>query len=402
MNTNKHAKNLTGGSRESRGGLSFLLCCLCCLMCNFPAWAGDINAGITFLANQKNINAAQLNSIVGGATINPSFITDRSVASPVAADSFIFYSASGAGLRRASFDGLFLSNTNLIFGQNELNTPATNDYVLVLRTSTGLLAKSSVNALVLTNTDLINTRLEATNPLPANAQFLVASNGQNYRVGLTNVFREWWRWGQFSSNTYYDATPTNTSLLSLYTRPTNADQLLIWDAHNATNKAITLASLMTNPPTPATLTNADRLLLFATATNAANLYGTNGVFSSVTVTQLGRFTAQQAVFTNMPINNAGATVFTNAHGFPAIPQYVRCVLVCTNAELGYGVGDEVDLNSFYVSTQPPGCVSADATNVYFSAIANAVGITVCTKTAGSITGITKSKWNAKLYTTYYP
>jgi hypothetical protein len=293
--------------------------------------------------------------------------------------------------------------------------------VLVLSSATGLFAKSSLNALVFTNTALISGQLEATNPLPANGQFLVASNGVYYRVGLSNVFREWWRYSIFSTNKYWDVTPTNTSLLTLYTTPTNADQLLIWDAHNGTNKAITLAGLMTNPPAVLVPTNTDSLLLFSTATNAANLYGTNPVFSRISLNQLAGYVGNPygtnaPVFTNqIPITFTSVTqalamgLTTVTHGLTfgagaVTPQTVRWVMVNAITELNYAVGDEVDV--YAVATS-----SASADNQNFQSGNNATTAWIyanndncylANRTTGARATITPGRWRLKCYATYFP
>ena len=382
--------------------------------------ASDINKGYTFAPAEKNVTHTKLNNLVDLATINSSFITDKSVAAPSSADSFLFYSASSAGMRRSSFDTMFLSNTNLIFSQTEAS-PGTNDYILLLSSTTGLFAKSSLSAVLLTNNFLIPGQTEATNPLPANAQFLVTSNGVYYRVGLSNVFREWWRYMVFSTNTYYDVTPTNTSLLTLYTTPTNADQLLIWDAHNGTNKAITLASLMTNAPAVAATTNTDSLLLFSTVTNAANPYGTNPVFSKITLGQLAAHVnspggTNQIAYTNqLPITFTSATqavtmgTITLTHGLMAgtnnvTPQLVRWVLVCVTAQLGFSVGDEIDCTAVATSTG-----SADNQNYQYTANttnvvlhANNDTVAVRRNDTGGLVTITTADWRLKCYATYFP
>jgi len=94
-----------------------------------------------------------------------------------------------------------------------------------------------------------------------------------------------------------------------------------------------------------------------------------------------------------------------AHGFAAVPTYLRLVLVCVSndAATGYVTGDEVDLGASiaYVtaaSTKPAFLLSADATNVRMGcANFGANGCRITKKDCSTVAEITYADWKLKFY-----
>lgn len=366
------------------------------LLLALPSWASDLAKGYTFSAGEKGVDHTKLNHLVDQAVINTTFYTDKSATTtPAAADIFLLYSSTAAGFRKCSLDSLLFSNAGLITTQTEDTAPATNDFVLTYSVANTSLRKATLEELVFQNPGLITLQPRSTNaPLPGGL-VLISSSGTYNAYALTNLLQEWWRWMPFSTN-----SPTN-SLLSLHTAPTNTDFLLIWDSVGKTNKATTLLGLFTNLPSVAVngVTNGDFIPIVSTGTNANNPFGTNNTFSKVSVTNLFR----SYVATNSPVFNSSA-VTTNTHGLAGKPQVVRVVMLCTNANNGYLIGDEVDVNDFHANgIYNPVTVSADATKIYLAyGQAGNAWILHGSKADGTYGAtITKSDWNLKIYAYYF-
>lgn len=368
------------------------------------AFGGDISPGYVFVAGEQNITHTKLNSIVGGASISPTFFTGKTVAFPTFGDDFLFYSASAQDYRRATFESMVLSNTNLITAQTEDTSPGTNDLFLTYSITDGAFRKvqlqNVLSALVSSNLFALATPTDASNLFTLQLE---------------------------------SGTMTN---LAFDTAPILSDTLWIWDSTNNTNRQIALGSLMTNVPTTAHLTNTDsfRFVSTFTATNpvlsqinvtnlaaglitnlpAVSTIGTNdrlAVFSGTNAVSTnnfaGTFTFQQVatniarhfVSTNITLQT-GALNADIPHGLGAIPTSTSWVLVCTTAELGYSVGDEVNV----MSTEQSGgsinfSVGANLTNIFIAtSVTNAMRI--INKTSGAITAAVPGHWALKGYATY--
>jgi hypothetical protein len=86
---------------------------------------------------------------------------------------------------------------------------------------------------------------------------------------------------------------------------------------------------------------------------------------------IGQFaTAETAIATGTPINAA--------HGLGVTPSMVRFVLRCKTAELGYLVGDEVDVGVFWFQSggfsYPGYAPGANATNIFVSCAQTVTGV----------------------------
>lgn len=94
--------------------------------------------------------------------------------------------------------------------------------------------------------------------------------------------------------------------------------------------------------------------------------------------------------------NSSGDSYTESHGLGAIPKFVRCVLVCKTADIGYHVGDEVDIREAHIND---GAHYTDG--LVFRVTANSTSVSVGV-TAGSTVWIggsnpTTSRWKIKLY-----
>jgi len=213
-------------------------------------------------------------------------------------------------------------------------------------------------------------------------------------VSRTNLF---WDFYQLS---------TFTNLVE-HTAPTNNDKLLIWDSTANTNRYLTLAGLMTNPPTADGITNTDTFLIWSTATNAGNLYGTNPTLAKVSLSGLSNFVATvvtnvfgAARFTSSESNLVTGVVADVPHGLGGTPQEVRWVIVCKTNDVGYVVGDEVPADMVELGEGYMLGGGANATNV-FASLQNA-GFTLNNKASGATEPALATRWKAKAYAVRYP
>jgi len=108
---------------------------------------------------------------------------------------------------------------------------------------------------------------------------------------------------------------------------------------------------------------------------------------------------------NIAIPALGTAVTAN-HSLGGVPSYVRWVLVCIGAELGYSAGDEVELNTpgFWTANDEPfGTCWANATQVGLLLNNNIddsgiqIQIVKRSATIGDMTAITTSNWRLKAY-----
>lgn len=112
--------------------------------------------------------------------------------------------------------------------------------------------------------------------------------------------------------------------------------------------------------------------------NAVNLY----VQGSAVLKQSDIF-----VSADQTITLAGA--LTLAHGLGAAPRITGVRLVCQTAELGYSIGDTVQVEGDIASNVP------DATNLNIRY--RSVATSICHKTTGVLTAITAANWKARFY-----
>lgn len=97
-----------------------------------------------------------------------------------------------------------------------------------------------------------------------------------------------------------------------------------------------------------------------------------------------------------PYAITNANTITVAHGLGAVPKLVWVTLRCKTADLGYAVGDEVDLTT-YASVTPTlsssGYATAkNATNVIVQIGINGIAIVQRSATVGNAVAITNGSW----------
>jgi len=99
--------------------------------------------------------------------------------------------------------------------------------------------------------------------------------------------------------------------------------------------------------------------------------------------------SEQSVVTNSAISVA--------HGLGAVPKLVRCVLRCKITDLGYAVGDEVDITgTIYQNTAVRnGFLFTNATNVGAILANNDMGL--LNKSTYATGTITAASWRIVLY-----
>lgn len=352
--------------------------------------AADLTSGHIFTPGEQNITHVEMNAIVGGATINTAFFTDKSSLTPAASDVFLYYSVANTAFRKTTLNTLLLGNSALITGQSEDGSPAANDFLLTYDTSGGTLRKVSVQNLIVGTTNLFLSFPQITTP--DMGDFIGLSHGvTNAKVSVSDFL--------LLSRTNFDYT-TLFAGLPTHTAPTNQDSLLIYDRVNGTNKQISLIALYTNLPTIAAIRGDDVIPLVQTGTNLAKATFTtisNQVVSGMVTTNYLPLKYSSGDF---PLPNQSH--MTNlAHGLPATPQSVKWVIVCSTAEAGFAVGDQVPAADVWDSA---GGVRAfatgvNATNVFVIQENNP---RVMAKDNTGAANLTPANWRFRIEAIYFP
>jgi hypothetical protein len=369
------------------GFMKRLLSLLLCLGCT-GAIAADLTSGHTFVPGEANITDVTMNAIVGGAVINPTFITDKSSLAPSGADVFLYYSVANTAFRKTTLSTMFTANTALITGQAEDGSPAFNDFVLTYDTSAGTFKKVSLQNLPLANTNLF--RLIPTTTTPALTDKIpLLTSSTNAMTLLSDL------WTLFSTNQSYTVLFTN---LTKHTGPTNTDQLLIWDSVAGINRAITYGSLVTNLPEILSPTNgAKGLYLLGSQSNNLGI-----VKASTLLTQTWLF-PQHTVVSNSLASGTGVQI-----SYGTIPGTLtfQVTLICTNATSadGYALNDELPIESlqdlghtnvFQVYYSKP--------NSYIGVNQTANQIRVLQRGSGTLfTNLIQGNWNIRAVVTSMP
>ena len=287
----------------------------------WPALAGDLTRSITFSDGQR-ITAAQLHSLIDGASIGATFLTGKNLNSTVeTADYVMVYDTSAGVFTKMTLSTLLMANTGLITTQADDPNPAYNDYVLTYDASASSFAKVSITNL-LYNTNLIAVLPSITN-LTQSATMWVRHSGTNAQIEVTNL------WLRFT----YRAAFTN---LAEHTAPTNTDRLLMWDSVAGTNKWTSLSGLFTNLTTTTTNGSSDYFLTI-----------TNGIPKLITYGNLSNAFSTCFSYTGSNALPALAASQTFTHGLAGIPQSVRVVAYFISddaANSGYTTGDEIDID----------------------------------------------------------
>lgn len=367
--------------------------------------AADITPGYTFTSGEKNITHTKLNDSASG-TINTTFITGKTAQTPVAADSIIYYANAELAFRKTTLTTLF-GNAPAINGLSTINSVgdfSVNTSKFTVSATTGNTAVGG-NLTVATNLTVSGaasfygteaaTLLGVTNlSANANATTLVV-NGQ---TGTTGNALKVYGGATVSGASVFSNSVTFYQNTTISGNSTVSGNMTLGDSSGDTLTLNgTLAGTLRGTPT-VTLTaksspaTADVLLIGDSADS--------GKLKGLTLSSLVAKTNFAAASFPAP----GAAV-TWTHSLGGVPQSLRLVLVCTNADaLGYAVGDEVSVESGTATTgsyMPLFSVRASSTNVV--ALLNSSGTAqLMTKTNGNIGTMTKTNWNLKGYAVYYP
>lgn len=88
------------------------------------------------------------------------------------------------------------------------------------------------------------------------------------------------------------------------------------------------------------------------------------------------------------------TAFDFVHGLEQVPDFVQVVLVCKSDELGFVVGDEVEVANFIDTSKEP-AFSVVRDNSKISVVQNASTVQVQNLASGTATTIDNAKWKIK-------
>lgn len=134
--------------------------------------------------------------------------------------------------------------------------------------------------------------------------------------------------------------------------------------------------------------------LTSMADSAAVKAGASAAVAITPIALRGAFGLSELfVSAGQTISAAGA--LTLAHGFTGghIPNLVRLVLVCTTAELGYAIGERLELPAGVANAANRGVsITCDATNVYVKFGSDAAPISIIRKDTGASAQITLANW----------
>jgi len=141
-------------------------------------------------------------------------------------------------------------------------------------------------------------------------------------------------------------------------------------------------------------------------------YGSNGVasaaflgpnltvqnFTNVTggVTNIGP-TLLLKSFVSQEYSIASGVVANIPHGFSNAPSNVRWVVVCTTTNVGYSVGDELNVASVDANSYPAFSSGANSTNVFLIFDDNSSAFEIANKSTGARQNGVIADWKAKCY-----
>lgn len=348
------------------------------LVWSFTAAAADINKGYAFTPTDRVTNT-KLNNLVDAATINTTFITDKTSATPTSGD--VFLMVRGGTFYKVSFTDMVLNYSTLITGQTEDTQPATGDWLLTYDISASALKKVQLMS-VWTNDFLINGRPVLTNAAADTTLVLGydTTTGTYGKTTLSNLTQQLFTFLAFTN-------------LAQHTAPTNADALLVWDSVGQTNKQISLINLWSNAPRAASITSTDALPAIVAGKIATINYGDF------------RQSVQPTNFVSYDYSIAAGQIADTNHGIGRTPTLVRWTFVMSDAsgDVGYVRGDEVPFTSIVESTigVQRFMGGANSSNVFLTAV-NTIGseyLDMPNKTNGAVTHIDRTKWRIRCYAT---
>lgn len=138
----------------------------------------------------------------------------------------------------------------------------------------------------------------------------------------------------------------------------------------------------------------------ASAAAAAGVLA-NAVLKTGAQTMAGPLTVTNGVtgipfskeFTSAELNIGASGTFSIAHGLGVTPKFWQRYLICKTAELGYSVGNVVDVVGFPDFAYSLGvAIVPDATNLFFQYGSQAGVFFVLNKSTGAVAAITPANW----------
>jgi hypothetical protein len=430
-------------SKSNPRAFSCIAILLLCLSVN----ASDMNPGTTFQDGQT-VHAADLNGLVGNATINPTFVSGKPIqANPTVADYFLFYLPASGILERETLGSIF--NSTLPFSQDiyavyttiPANTSNQVFFLIYDPTNTpsggvnGTMAQISLPNLFMNSGSPIVQYLGTNGIIPyVFGEVFTPSTFYTTNTAYPSGSNTIWGWTtvQAITNLFY----TNSFLTSNSIYPTllDSDTVPFESGRQYTNSTFTLNAwfqYFTNKWTftPQTLVPADISMMPGTLlsggypnnlTTNAPVAGTNILLGTglnialqtnvYYVTNGGVFTftnimlalqRQQFVSTLYSLPGSGGVVANVAHGFTNTPSSVQWVLVNQTGEWGYLPGDEISVQNVLRSNgnkNPVFGSGANTTNVFLSLYYSAGdGYDIVSKTNSSSQALTAGNWEAKCY-----
>jgi len=357
-----------------------------CLLFTLIVGAADITPGYTFTSGEKNITHTKLNDAASG-TVNVTFYTGKSAQTAVTGDTLLYYAAADAAFRKTTVGTLF-GNAPAINGLSTINSVgdfsvATSKFTVA--SATGNTAVGG-NLTVATNASITGTLgvIGATS-----LGTLTSTNGQTLGGGLLGSGNWVWLSGTLTVNSGVPLTVEGAQ--------TNKGSMVLGDAAGDTLTLNgTLAGTVQGTPTVSltavSAASGDSVLISDASDSGKLKMALVSTLIARTNILLGSFPAP------------GGSI-TNAHSLGGWPQMVNPVLVCTNSEAGYAVGDELSVYSTIDDNRatPSFVTLPTSTNVVMVYISSAGGNPrLAHRTTGLMTSITPTNWNLKVYLAYFP
>ncbi len=334
--------------------------------------AADITPGYTFSPAEKNITDVKLNAATSG-TVATSFYTGKSADTAVGADTVLFYSSSAGTFKKTTLTTLF-GNLPAMNGLSTLNVVgdfSVNTSKFTANATTGNTAVGG-NLTVATNLSVTGTTT-LTGTLSATNTTTLGNTGVGTLSASGNA--------TLLGNMSLVGTASFTSAVAFNGGVTLGDAAADTITVNGT-----LAGTLYGAPvvglTNATPLTTDKFLFQASGDSSKLRIGT-------LPTLLNTFTTNGSI---------SATAVDVAHGLGGTPDSVTFFLVCTNAELGYAIGDEIPAYTA-VNTSERNVLmgGANTTNVFFAMnVLTAIDVRSKTNAAAGVVPIVNTNWNVRV------
>lgn len=347
----------------------------------YGATPQPLNSGYTFVSGEKNITHTKLNTMLSGATIGATFFTGQdAITTSTTSDGLLVIQSGAYGY--GNLGDLIFSSANLISNRTEETAIASNDFLLVFDTSASAYRKARID-------NALSNSLSRVGPIGN-----VVSNSGRFTSVSSTTFTN-------SGDTQLQDTLTVGGTASFVGTASFTD-LAQFNGNMALGNAAgdtitvngTLAGTIQGTPTVSLTT----VTIDSAADKVLVRDDTDG---KLKMALLPTLTSTKYTVTNaLPANGLAVT---NAHGLGAIPDIVRVSLICTNAEFGYLVGDEIDISHIATGAGIPYYVASfNSSNVVVVAISSTAPATV-RKDTGVFDYLTSTNsWNLKTHCVKIP